>query len=130
MGTLSGPGRLAGSNVQHGRVATGLLAALEQHPGGVAGLLQTLRGNGLGDRVNAWTMGEQNSATPEEIDKGLNGTGLIQRTAQHAGVSTEVTSSVLMTLLPLLLRHFAPGGAVAPQSQFGTLAREVMSNLL
>ena len=55
----------------------GLLAALEQHPGGVAGLLQHLRSKGLGDRLGAWTRGDQNSATEEEIQKGLDGTRLI-----------------------------------------------------
>jgi len=130
MGFFSGPGTVAAQSIHQRRVATGLLAALEQHPGGVAGLLQTLRAKGLGDRVSAWTRGEQNRATPEEIYEGLDGTVLIERTALHAGVSREVVSAVLMTLLPLLLRHFAPGETVAPQSQFGTLARELMSKIL
>lgn len=130
MGFLGGLGALAGQNVQQGRVATGLLAALEQHPGGVAGLLQTLRGNGLGNRVSAWTRGELNTATPEEVQQGLKGSGLIERTAQHAGVSPQMVITVLTTLLPLLLRHFAPGENAAPQTQFGTLARELMSKFL
>lgn len=130
MGFFSGPGTVAAQSIQQRRVATGFLAALEQHPGGVAGLLQTLRGTGLGDRASAWTRGEQNTATPDEIHKGLDGTGLIERTALHAGVSAELVSTLLTTLLPLLLRHFAPGETVAPQSQFGTLARELMSKIL
>jgi uncharacterized protein YidB (DUF937 family) len=62
--------------------------------------------------------------------KGLKGSQLIERTAQHAGVTPEVATAVMTTLLPLLLQHFAPAGNVAPQSQFGTLARELMSNFL
>jgi uncharacterized protein YidB (DUF937 family) len=130
MGLLEGFGELTRQSVRQGRVAAGLLAALEQHPGGVAGLLQTLKGNGLSDRVSAWTRAEKYMATPQEVREGLKGSQLIGRTAQHAGVTPEVATAVLTTLLPLLLRQFAPAGNVAPQSQFGTLARELMSKFL
>ena len=130
MGILDEIGSFAGQNAQHAQVAGGMMKALEQHPGGIGGLLSALRGNGLEQPANAWASGQQTTATPEQVQQGVGNTGLIERTAEHAGVSPQVVTMAMTTLLPLVLRHFAPGGNPAPQSQFGGLAGQLLGRIL
>jgi len=40
------------------KVAGGFISAAENHPGGLGGLLWTMKNNGLGDHVNNWTTGQ------------------------------------------------------------------------
>lgn len=130
MGILDEIGAVAGQNMDKTKVAGGLLQALEQHPGGIGGLLNTIRGNGMEDHVNAWASGQQTTATPDQVQQAVGGTGIIERTAEHAGVSPAVVTMAMTTLLPMVVQHFAPNGNAAPQSQFGGLAQQLLSRIL
>lgn len=130
MGFLDEIGALAGQGGQQAQVAGGLLQALEQHPGGIGGLLNTIRGNGMDQHVDSWASGQQATATPSQVQQGLDGTGLIERTAAKAGVSPAVVTMAMTTLLPMVVQHFAPNGNAAPQSQFGGLAQQLLGKFL
>lgn len=111
-------------------IAAALMQALQQHPGGIGGLLQSFRQNGMSGQMNSWASGEQTTASPQEVQQGLNGTGLVENTAQRAGVSHEVAAAAIAALLPALIRHFAPGGQPAPQTELGGLAQQFLSRVL
>ena len=130
MGILDEIGAMAGQGGQTTQVAGGLLQALEQHPGGIGGLLNSIKENGMENHVNAWATGQQATATPAEVQQGLDGTGLIERTAAKAGVSPAVVTMAMTTLLPMVVQHFAPNGNAAPQSSFGSLAQQILGKLL
>ncbi len=133
MGFLDEIGSMAGQSGAGGdqaKVAGGLMQALEQHPGGIQGVIDSFRQNGMGDHVDAMTSGQQQTTTPEQVQQGLGGTGLIERTAEHAGVSTQVVQMAMATMLPMVLQHFAPGGQAAPQSQFGGMAQQLLNRFL
>lgn len=135
MGILDQIGAVAGEfghaqQPQQTGIAAALMQALQQHPGGIGGLLQNFRQNGMGEHVNQWGSGQQTTATPEQVQQGLNGTGLIENTARQAGVSHEVASAAIAALLPALIHHFAPGGQPAPQGQLGGLAQQFLSRML
>ena len=131
MGFMDEIGALTGQGGgEQGKVAGGLLQALEQHPGGLQGVIDSLHQNGQGQQVNSWANGESQTATPEQVQQGLGGTGLIERTAEHAGVSPQVAQMALATVLPLVLRHFAPGGQVQGQPQTGGFAQQILSRFL
>ncbi|WP_263382323.1 YidB family protein [Granulicella arctica] len=135
MGFMDEMGSLVGQSGEMGdraKVAGGLMEALGQHPGGIQGVIDSFRQNGMEQHVNAWGSGEQQTATPEQVQQGLGGTGLIERTAQNAGVSPEVVQMAMATILPMVIRHFAPGGQVAPQGegQFGGMAQQLLSRFL
>lgn len=138
MGLLDDIGRVAGefggnapqANAAQPQVASGFLQALEQHPGGIASVLGALRQNGLGEHVDAWTQGQHKPVAPQQVEQALGGTGLIDRTAQNAGVSHEVVAAALSTLLPIILRHLAPGGQPAQQQNYGGLAQQILGKLL
>jgi len=112
------------------QVANGLIEALQEHPGGVGGLLESLRQHGLGEHVDAWTSGDHKPVDPQQVQQALGPSGLIERTAQRAGVSPQIAAMAISTLLPMVIRHFAPNGQAAPQSQIGSLAGGLLSKLL
>ena len=135
MGFLDQIGTVAGElgNTQQGQqtgISAALMQALQQHPGGIGGLLQSFRQNGMSEHVDQWATGQQTTATPQQVQQGLNGTGLIEGTAQRAGVSHEVAAAAIAALLPALIHHFAPGGQPAPQTQLGGLAQQFLSRML
>jgi uncharacterized protein YidB (DUF937 family) len=107
-----------------------VVQALQEHPGGIGGLLDALRQNGMGQHVDAWTQGQPQPANPEQVQQALGPSGLIDRVAQKAGVSPQVATMAMTALLPIIIRHFAPGGQPAPQSQIGNLAGGLLSKLL
>jgi uncharacterized protein YidB (DUF937 family) len=112
------------------KVAGGLMQALEEHPGGIGGLISSFQQNGLGGCVQEWASGASETATPEQVQQGLSGTGLIESAAEKAGVSPQVAQMAIAALLPMLMKHFAPGGEAAPQSEFGGLAQQVLGKFL
>lgn len=133
MGFLDQIESMAGQSSQgsdQAKVTGGLMQALEQHPGGLQGMIDSFRQNGMGEHVDAWGSGQTQTATPEQVQQGLGGTGLIERTAEHTGMSPQMVQMALATVLPMVIQHFAPNGQAAPQGQFGGLAQQLMSRFL
>jgi uncharacterized protein YidB (DUF937 family) len=123
MGILDAIQALAGqagqaAETDQAKVAGGFIEALTQHPEGIQGLLNSFKQNGMAEHIAAWSVGENATATPEQVQQGLSGTGLIERTAARAGVSPQVVQTALATILPMAIQHFAPsvrlGGRVQP----------------
>ena len=78
-------GQSAGTD--QAKVAGGFIEALTQHPEGIQGVLDAFKNNGMAEHVGAWSNGQNATATPEQVQQGLGGTGLIETTAAKAGVS-------------------------------------------
>ena len=111
------------------KVAGGFIQTAENHPGGLGGLLDTLRQNGMGEHINQWTQGNQQPVAPEQVQQGMGG-GLLEQIASHAGVSPTVASAALAVCLPMLMHHLAPGGQpAAPQGQLGGLASSILGRM-
>jgi uncharacterized protein YidB (DUF937 family) len=133
MGFLDEIGSMAGQlsqNSDQAKVAGGLVEALQQHPGGVQGVIDSFKQNGMEDHVNAMASGEQQSTTPEQVQQGLAGTDLIEKVAEHAGVSPQVVQMAMSTVLPMVLQHFAPNGQAAGEGEFGGLAKQLLGKFL
>ncbi len=119
-----------GGGGEHARVAGGLMKALDEHPGGLAGVMQQFRQNGMGNHVENWASGQQQTATSEQVQQGLGGTGLIENVAAKAGVSPQVAQMAMATLLPMVMAHFTQGGQQAPpQSGFSGMASQILARL-
>jgi uncharacterized protein YidB (DUF937 family) len=112
------------------KVAGGFIEALAAHPEGIEGVLNSLKANGLAEHVGAWATGQAANATPEQIQQGLGSTGLIEKTAESAGVSSSAVTSALALVLPMVIQHFAPNGQTAEPSSFSSLAQQVLGKLL
>jgi uncharacterized protein YidB (DUF937 family) len=106
MGLLDELEGMAGNQGQNtnATVAGGLLQALDEHPGGLAGVISSFQNNGMASHVQQWSTGQPSTATPDQIQQGLNGTGLIDRVAAKAGVSPEVAKIGMAVALPSSFR--------------------------
>lgn len=130
MGLLDTLESMAGQN-QSTQVAGSLIQEIQAHPGGLGGILDRFRNSGLDQPVNQWATGESQMATPEQVQAGLGGTGIIDRIAARVGVSPETATVALSTILPLVIQHFTNQQAQPlPQNNYGSLAANVLGRLL
>jgi len=135
MGILDTISQLAGqagdaAQGDQAKVAGGFIKALTDHPEGIQGVLASLQANGMADHIGSWATGQDATATPEQIQQGLGPTGLIEKTADHAGVSPSVVTSALAIILPMLIQHFAPNGQPAEQGNMGSLAQQILGKFI
>lgn len=106
-------GMLGGSSNQNPllQALTGLLGQ-NSSVGGLAGLVQTLQKNGLGEIVNSWVgTGKNLPVTPQQIQQGLGG-DLLKQLATKAGISPEAAGTQLAGLLPDLVDKLTPTGKI------------------
>jgi uncharacterized protein YidB (DUF937 family) len=96
-------------------LARELLQLINNHPGGLAGLIQTFHQKGLADVVNSWVGTGQNQPISSEQVHSVLGSDTVQQFAEKAGVSTETATSSLSQLLPLLVDKLTPNGQVPQQ---------------
>src|ERR1700748_246810 len=118
-------GSAAGTDQAEG--AGGFSEALTQHPEGIQGVLDAFKNNGMAEHVGAWGAGQAATATPDQVQQGLSGTGLIEKTAEKAGVSPQVVQMALATILPMVIQHFAPNGQATPTNSMGSMAEKLLS---
>jgi uncharacterized protein YidB (DUF937 family) len=118
-------GKVAGSNPE----AAGILELIQNHPGGVNGLVQSFHDNGLGGMVNSWVgSGANQSISPEQIQQVL-GSGPVQALAAKMGVSPEQASSTLSQLLPTVMDKLTPNGQVPEHSNLLEIGESLLSSL-
>lgn len=128
--TVEGLAGQKGSNANP-QMAHGIMQALDEHPGGLAGVLESFRNNGMDQHMQNWSSGQQKTASPEQIQQGLGNTGLIERVAQKSGVSPEIAKVAMAAMLSMVISHFTQGGQQAvPQSGFGGMASQVLGRFL
>jgi uncharacterized protein YidB (DUF937 family) len=117
--------QMAQSDNPTAKIAGGLMQSLEQHPGGMQGVIDSLNQNGMGAQVAG------QATTPDAIGQALGGTGLIENVAAKAGVSPQVAQEIMATVLPMVVSHFTQGGTQAPpQGGFAGLAGELLTKFL
>jgi len=117
--------KAAGSNP----AVAGILEMIQNHPGGLNGLVQSFHQNGLGGPVNSWTgTGENQPATAEQIQQVL-GSEKVQAFAQKMGVTPEAAGSTLAQLLPTVIDKLTPGGTVPEQSNLLQMGENLLASL-
>jgi uncharacterized protein YidB (DUF937 family) len=109
------------------KVAGGLMQALEQHPGGLQGVMDHMQQNG----VDPQAIASGQATTPEQVGQGLAGSGLVESVAEKAGVSPQVAQEMMATVLPTVMSHFTQGGTAAPpESGFAGMAESIAGKFL
>jgi uncharacterized protein YidB (DUF937 family) len=109
------------------KVAGGLMSALEEHPGGLQGVMDQMAQNG----VDPQAVAAGGQTTPEQVGQGLAGSGLIESVAEKAGVSPQVAQELMSTVLPMVMAHFTQGGTQAPPSGgYGGMLSAILGKLL
>jgi uncharacterized protein YidB (DUF937 family) len=130
MGLLDALTSIAGgASPEHHGVADALSQVMQEHPGGMDGLLNQLKQNGLGDQVQSWVSpGPNQAVSPGQVQQGL-GSSLLENIAQRAGISPAVASSVIAVVLPLVVSHMSgSSGQPAQQGGLAGLAGKIFGN--
>jgi uncharacterized protein YidB (DUF937 family) len=88
---------------------------IEKH-GGVQGVVNQLRANGLGPTVNAWiSEGPNAPVSAGEVHKAF-GEQTMRELAAQAGMTPEELSQKLAQVLPHTVNALTPGGTLPPPS--------------
>jgi uncharacterized protein YidB (DUF937 family) len=96
-------------------MATVVNGLIERH-GGVQGVVNQLRSNGLGPSVNSWINEGPNAAVaPQDIHRAF-GDQTMNELAAKSGMSTEELAQKLAQVLPRAVDVLTPGGEV-PHAQ-------------
>lgn len=110
-------GNAGGEQGDKATVTGGLMEELQNHPGGVGGVMQSFQQNGLGGLIQQWSQGQTTPAAPSQVEQGLGGTGLIENIAQRTGMSPTVVKMGLAVAIPMLIHHYFSNGHVDQQGQ-------------
>lgn len=107
-GLLGQGGQAQGGNPLMGAV----MGLIQNHPGGLQGLLGQFQEKGLGDQVASWIgTGENQPIDAGHIQSAL-GSEQLQQLAGQMGVSHEEAASGLAGLLPQVIDRLSPGGSL------------------
>ena len=129
---------VGGGGGAHAKVAGGLVEELQGQPGGVAGMFQSFQKNGMGGLVQQWAGGQTAPASPDQVEQGLGGTGIIDRISQRTGISPTMVKAGLAVAVPLVIHHFVANGHVtqegqptgAPAPEMGGMLQSVLGKML
>jgi uncharacterized protein YidB (DUF937 family) len=122
---------------ESGKVAGGLMEEIQNH-GGVGAIFSAFQANGMGGLVQQWAGGQTAPAQPEEVEQGLNGTGIIEGIQNKTGASSSVVTSALAMILPMVIHHFTASGHVTetgeptgqPAPEAGSMLQSILGKLL
>ncbi len=116
-------GKLGGEDGNMAQVAIDLF----NQNGGVEGILQKFKDNGLAQQAASWVgTGENLAITPEQVARVL-GEGTIADMAAKVGLTPEVISNKIAEHLPTIIDKLTPNGEVDGES--GNLLSTVLSML-
>jgi uncharacterized protein YidB (DUF937 family) len=106
-----------------------VMGALNNHPGGLEGVVNSLNQSGLGSVVTQWIgNGPNPPVTPGQITNAL-GTGPINDIAGRLGISPDMAGTALSQLLPHIVDHLTPNGQL-PQGGLSRAGGDLMSSIL
>ena len=121
-------GQIMGGGQQSNGLMNILLGALQGQGGGalgglggLGGILKQLESAGLGQQASSWvSTGPNMPVSADQITSALGG-GVIGQIAQQLGVQPQQAAGGLAAMLPELINHLTPNGAVPQQNELGGL---------
>ncbi len=103
-------------------LVSGLLAMINDTPGGLGAFLDRLRKSGLGDFVSSWLgSGEPRPISSTSLEAAI-GRDSIDKLASRAGLSYSTAASALAFMVPKLINRLAPGGVIPTHFSSDVLA--------
>jgi uncharacterized protein YidB (DUF937 family) len=116
MGLLDMAGELMGGQHTAGANPSALTAVLDMvnnHPGGLPGLISAFEQNGLGGVASSWVSpGTPNQPVTGSQVQSVIGGNQLQELAAKLGLPQEAASGVVAQLLPSIVDHLTPNGQV------------------
>lgn len=125
VGSLSGGGSEGGSQ----SLLNSVMEMVNNHPGGLSGLLQSFHDQGLGGLASSWVGTGQNLPVSAEQIQNVLGNEQVQQYAQKLGIPPGLAGGQLAQLLPALIDHLTPNGE-APQGGILSEGLSALSGLL
>jgi uncharacterized protein YidB (DUF937 family) len=126
MGAVSGK---AGEQGAQNPMISAVLGLINKQSGGIAGLIQRLQKNGLGDQVASWIGKGQNlPVSGEQVETAL-GSEQVGQVAQQLNVSKEEASGTLAQVLPGIIDSLTPDGQLPDKDTMSGDAGNIASNL-
>ena len=83
---------------------------IQNHPGGLDGLIQSFQQKGLGDVVSSWVSTGQNLPVSADQITHVLGSDAVKNMAAKAGISPDQMGAQLSTILPGLIDKLTPNG--------------------
>lgn len=123
-------GKVLGGGGTQNNLLNGITSLLgNEQAGGLAGLVDRFKTNGLGDIVNSWvSTGKNLPITPEQIQKGL-GSDTIKNLASQADIAPDQIASQLSQLLPQVVDKLTPDGTI-PQGDLLSKGMGLLKGLM
>lgn len=110
-------GLMGGQGGSQAGLAQAIMGLIEQHPGGLQGLLGQFQQAGLAEHVQSWLgEGANQPIGAEHVQQALSPEQL-QAVAQQTGMEPQAAASGLASLLPEIVNHLSPGGALPDAGQ-------------
>ncbi len=104
--------QVGAEGAQHGLLDVVMGLINNPQVGGLAGLVEQFKSNGLGDIVSSWVGTGQNQAiSPQQIQAALGG-DQVQQVANQLGVSSDQASASLATMLPDVIDKLTVNGQI------------------
>ncbi len=133
MSLLDLAGQFLGSGQQGGNatLVSAVLQMVNNHPGGLPGLISAFEQQGLGGVVNSWVgTGPNEPVAPQQVQNAV-GDGQIEDVAAKLGISKDDASAKIAQLLPGIVDHLTPNGqAPASGSNILELGEGLLKNFM
>jgi uncharacterized protein YidB (DUF937 family) len=132
MGILDEMGNKAVSSLLGGSsspLATGLLQMINNHPGGLPGLVQSFHDKGLGEIASSWVGTGQNLPVSGDQIQNVLGSDTVKQLAAKAGISPDIAGGAVAQLLPTLIDKLTPHGQMPEHSSLLETGMSLLQSL-
>jgi uncharacterized protein YidB (DUF937 family) len=131
-------GLLGGGNAQQGQGGGGMqgmllnaaIGMIQNHPGGLQGLIGQFQQKGLGDAAQSWVGTGENHAIDASHISQVFGQDQIAGLAQQLGVGHEEAGSGLAAMLPQIINQLTPHGQVPENTGQGADIMGMLQGLM
>ena len=110
-------------------LATSLQQMINNQPGGLSGLMQSFHDKGLGGIMSSWVGTGQNLPITADQIQHVLGSEQVKELAAKAGISPDLASSSLATMLPSLIDKLTPNGQMPDHSNLIQIGMSVLQSL-
>jgi len=110
-------------------LAHGVLQMINDHPGGLSGLVQEFHQKGLGSIVSSWVSTGQNLPVSAEQIQNVLGNERLRQMAAKAGVPIGQVAPKLAEYLPMIVDQLTPNGQIPQPSGLKDIAANLFESL-
>ncbi len=112
MGLMDMLGGALGGGGKNGSMLDMVMGMIQQHPGGLGGMLEQLKAAGLSKQVDSWVGTGANMPVSGDQIKAALGSAKLNEIAKNTGISHDEAADGLAKHLPDIINHLSPNGNV------------------